>query len=92
MLIFRVKSVKNLHRPKKIYKSILVALVTNIRYGQGGQGGLGGSGGSGYPGCPGGVHGGQCGPGGPDQIFQVISLDYLYPENMWSPWSIGHLE
>ena len=31
--IFRVKSIKNLHRPKKVYTRILVALVTNIRYG-----------------------------------------------------------
>ena len=34
MPIFRIKSVKNLHWPKKIYTSILVALVTNIRYGE----------------------------------------------------------
>ena len=26
------------------------------------------------------------------QIVQVISLDSLYPENMWSTWSIGHVE
>ena len=30
--IFRVKSVKNLHRPKKIYTNIFAAFVTNIRY------------------------------------------------------------
>ena len=32
MPIFRVKSVKNLHRPKKIYTDIFVGSVTNIRY------------------------------------------------------------
>ena len=30
--IFHLKSVKNIHRPKKIYTRILVAFVTNMRY------------------------------------------------------------
>ena len=32
MTIFRVKSVKNLHRPKKIYTDAVRASMTNIRY------------------------------------------------------------